>query len=63
MDELIGTVADAGAGAFAEILEYGLLGAMFLLSLALNAALLWLLRKSHKRFIDHLETHYREIEK
>lgn len=57
MDELADVVANAGAGAFAKILEYGLLGAMFLLALGAVAFCAWGWNRANRRYIKHLEDH------
>lgn len=59
MDEAVGVVVGAGE----SILQYGAIGGMLLLSLAANVGQWWYGRKDRKRYTDHLESHYGEVEK
>lgn len=59
MSEAIQVIASAGT----NVLEYGVVGAMLIISLAANAGQWWFARKDRKRYTDHLENHYHEVGK
>jgi len=58
MEDAIQSTAGAVAGAATSLIEWGVVGSVLVLSLALNMLLGWLLYRGRNKRIDHLEAHY-----
>ena len=58
MQDAIQTTAGSVGFAAQSLIEFGIIGALLVLSLALNMLLGWLLWRTRERQIDHLEAHY-----